>query len=1070
MRRFSPPLRRATALPLAVTVAAAITVIAVLLTPADAAAKATAKGPVGWDTYRNLDKLPQLSTGVRAKQFSSFARDGSNNDGFEGTYSCLRTSAAGCVIAEDSGPGEVGSIWFTRDGGDVSRTGKITITLDGRTVVDTSLQDVVDGKLGAPFVYPLVANADQSSGGVYIRVPMTYRESMRVTVENNPYFYHVGYREFPDAEGVPAFDPNDKAEDVLATLKAAGTKDPKPARPGAETKTTPIDLPAGKSATLADVHGPGGIDALRLKLPQVVGLKLEHITDDGRAFRGADGASQFTVKIDPDNTGVRLTRRLDAGIGNQRAKILVDGAEVAEWAPKPPSGHWDNQSVDLPASATAGKSSITIRNAYVSSDVDFNEFVYWVDSTVGGEQKRTDTVDVGPEHTADEQAHDYAITGQSWQGNHGGTYPPSDEDNAKVKTSDEILAGVRVQVSVDGKQRVDAPLGEFFGSGLGEYETKSLFYGMDPDGWYSSWWPMPYRDRATVTLVNKSPHALQGGTAEVTSGRDASLADDLSSGAAGYFTATSRRGEVQRGEDWIFADVTGHGKFVGVNHTMEGHIPSGNTRNYLEGDERVYADGERTPAIYGTGAEDYYESGWYFNRGTYSSPFHGNTSHEVRALGCQHECDTAFRLHISDAVPYHSQLRFGIEHGPQDDEPGVYGSTAFTYASDRFAARHTDAIDVTDAESRSAHDYRDSGAAEHDLRSVYEGDHDTIPVSGRVRAASGATEFTVKVDPENRGVTLRRTGDQREAGQSAKVTVDGADAGTWLQPLGNQRQRWLDDNYQLPASLTAGKSKITIRLATSGPAWTASRYAVQSLVAPYGDDAPPGQVTGLTAKGGEDNSITLSWSEASDDSGVAHYQVYGAKAGGAEKLIGASPNPGFTHDGIGLRESWTYRVAAVDLAGKEGKKSVPAAATSGTTLRVEAENLPRVSSTAPIGPQGNCCGVSWSNGGQLWFRAAKAGDTATMEFTVPNSGEYALSTVLTKARDYGIVQLAIDGTDVGEAVNGYNSPAVIKTDPIDMGTVKLDAGKHRLTLTMTGKNAESTGYFAGVDVLYLRLA
>ncbi|MQA26956.1 MAG: hypothetical protein GEU94_16175 [Micromonosporaceae bacterium] len=96
--------------------------------------------------------------------------------------------------------------------------------------------------------------------------------------------------------------------------------------------------------------------------------------------------------------------------------------------------------------------------------------------------------------------------------------------------------------------------------------------------------------------------------------------------------------------------------------------------------------------------------------------------------------------------------------------------------------------------------------------------------------------------------------------------------------------------------------------------------------------------------------------------------------------------------------------------------------------------------------------------------------TATLEFTVPNSGEYDLSMVLTKARDYGIVQLAMDGADVGEAVDGYHDPGVIKTDPIDMGTVKLDAGKHRLTLTLTGKNDASTGYLAGVDVLYLRLA
>jgi hypothetical protein len=60
---------------------------------------------------------------VETRQFSSFYRTGGNNDGFEGRYSCLRTTAQGCVIAERSGAGEVAAIWFTRDKGDQTATG-----------------------------------------------------------------------------------------------------------------------------------------------------------------------------------------------------------------------------------------------------------------------------------------------------------------------------------------------------------------------------------------------------------------------------------------------------------------------------------------------------------------------------------------------------------------------------------------------------------------------------------------------------------------------------------------------------------------------------------------------------------------------------------------------------------------------------------------------------------------------------------------------------------------------------------------------------------------------------------
>src|SRR4051794_36561898 len=68
-----------------------------------AGAAPSGNGPVGWDTYRHLDRLPYLGTGVTTHEFSSYDRAGGNDDGFAGTYSCLRT-AGGCVIAEDSGP------------------------------------------------------------------------------------------------------------------------------------------------------------------------------------------------------------------------------------------------------------------------------------------------------------------------------------------------------------------------------------------------------------------------------------------------------------------------------------------------------------------------------------------------------------------------------------------------------------------------------------------------------------------------------------------------------------------------------------------------------------------------------------------------------------------------------------------------------------------------------------------------------------------------------------------------------------------------------------------------------
>ncbi|OBF05306.1 glycoside hydrolase family 172 protein [Mycobacterium sp. 852002-10029_SCH5224772] len=271
---------------------AAATVIAAAAAPAEPTINVFGERMIGWDTYRRLDRLPYLDAGSQTLQVSSFDRSGGDFDvstgNKNGTGGCLASGGAGCVIAEDHGAGEVDSIWLTRDGGNVRAIGHIRIELDGQAVVDAPLQSLVDGKLGAPFVWPLVANAAQSPGGVYIKVPMPYRRLMRISVASHLEYYHVDYRQFPNAEGVSTFSPADPALDVLDTFRAAGTADPKPTAGSAAHHIRIVDLLAGSEQTIAESSGTGSISALRLQLPApadqpLTGLRL-HIEFDGRTM------------------------------------------------------------------------------------------------------------------------------------------------------------------------------------------------------------------------------------------------------------------------------------------------------------------------------------------------------------------------------------------------------------------------------------------------------------------------------------------------------------------------------------------------------------------------------------------------------------------------------------------------------------------------------------------------------------------------------------------------------------------------------------------------------------------
>ncbi|MEJ7757294.1 MAG: DUF2961 domain-containing protein [Nocardioidaceae bacterium] len=182
-------------------------------------------------------------------------------------------------------------------------------------------------------------------------------------------------------------------------------------------------------------------------------------------------------------------------------------------------------------------------------------------------------------------------------------YPTRVEDPEAVAASDEVLANTRLRISFDGQRTVDAPLGEFFGSGLGFYRVRSLFHAIDTDKHtLTSWWPMPFRSKATVELVNDSDHAITGADLSLTWDQDPGGARGLSrKGNLGHFRATSRRGETVPGKDWVFLDAKGWGKFLGVSHTLrglrsdEGYPPFNGQRGYLEGDERVYVDGSRSP-------------------------------------------------------------------------------------------------------------------------------------------------------------------------------------------------------------------------------------------------------------------------------------------------------------------------------------------------------------------------------------------------------------------------------------------------------------------------------------------
>jgi hypothetical protein len=65
----------------------------------------------------------------------------------------------------------------------------------------------------------------------------------------------------------------------------------------------------------------------------------------------------------------------------------------------------------------------------------------------------------------------------------------------------------------------------------------------------------------------------------------------------------------------------------------------------------------------------------------------------------------------------------------------------------------------------------------------------------------------------------------------AHVFVDGKDAGEWNTGPRHARLAWLEDDFEIPAQFTAGKSQVNIRLAVSSQApWSAFEYRVYTYL------------------------------------------------------------------------------------------------------------------------------------------------------------------------------------------------------------------------------------------------
>jgi putative heme-binding domain-containing protein len=137
---------------------------------------------------------------------------------------------------------------------------------------------------------------------------------------------------------------------------------------------------------------------------------------------------------------------------------------------------------------------------------------------------------------------------------------------------------------------------------------------------------------------------------------------------------------------------------------------------------------------------------------------------------------------------------------------------------------------------------------------------------------------------------------------------------------------------------------------------------------------------------------------------------------------------------------------------------------------MEGETMKLVGKTqgnAASQPMGAFNADRWSGNDHLWWTGAEPGARLELELPVEADGTYNVEVVMTMARDYGIVQLSIDGNKLGGPIDLFNSPEVQTTGVITFENITLAAGPRHLEIEITGANPNATSHMFGLD--YVRL-
>jgi len=221
--------------------------------------------------------------------------------------------------------------------------------------------------------------------------------------------------------------------------------------------------------------------------------------------------------------------------------------------------------------------------------------------------------------------------------------------------SAKMLRSLRIDMYWDGAATpaVSAPLGDFFGFGLGQRVAFDSALFSSPSGrGLNSFVPMPFRSGMRIVVTNEGDADVAARFYSVAY----TIGDAHSSGTPYLHAYWHRQSPTRFKDDYeILPRVDGRGRYLGASLGVIVDKATYADTFWGEGEVKIYLDGDTTdPTMAGTGTEDYV--GDAFGLSQFAHAYQGSPVADAAAGRF-----AFYRYHISDPIYFQHDIRVTVQ-------------------------------------------------------------------------------------------------------------------------------------------------------------------------------------------------------------------------------------------------------------------------------------------------------------------------------------------------------------------------------------------------------------------------